>query len=69
MVTYSIVRSGLVVELSEPLPGSAVRMPTPRMPPHVRAGMTAEITALLNKGGNRAYGRSPATLPVAGFLV
>ena len=50
MVTYSIVRSGLVVELSEPLPGGAVRMPTPRMPPHVRAGMTAEITALLNKG-------------------
>ena len=25
-------------------------MPTPRMPPHVRAGMAAEITALLNKG-------------------
>ena len=50
MVTYSIVRSGLVVELSEPLPGGAVRMPTPRMPPHVGAGMTAEITALLNKG-------------------
>ena len=50
MVTYSIVRSGLVVELSEPLPGGAVRMPTPRTPPHVRAGMTAEITALLNKG-------------------
>ena len=46
----SIVRSGLVVELSEPLPGGVIRMPTPRMPPHVRAGMTAEITALLNKG-------------------
>ena len=25
-------------------------MPTPRMPPQVRAGMAAEITALLNKG-------------------
>ena len=46
----SIVRSGLVVELSEPLPGGVIRMPTPRMPPHVRAGMAAEITALLNKG-------------------
>ena len=46
----SIVRSGLVVELSEPLPGGVIRMPTPRTPPHVRAGMAAEITALLNKG-------------------
>ena len=40
----------LYIELSEPLPGDVVRLPTPRMPPLFRAGMAAEITALLSKG-------------------
>ena len=46
----SIIRGGFIIELSEPLPGGVVRLPTPRMPPHIRAGMAAEITALLSKG-------------------
>ena len=46
----TIIRGGFVVELSEPLLGAVVRLPTPRMPPHIRAGMAAEITALLSKG-------------------
>ena len=47
----SIIRGGFIIELSEPLPGGVVvRLPTPRMPPHIRAGMAAEITTLLSKG-------------------
>ena len=69
MVTYSIVRSGLVVELSEPLPGGAVRMTTPRMPPSRSSRHDSGDYRPTKQGGNRAYGRSPATLPVAGFLV
>ena len=47
---YVLIRGGCVVELSEPLLGAVVRLPTPRMPPHIRAGMAAAITTLLSKG-------------------
>ena len=46
----SIIRGGFIVELSEPLPGGVVRLPTPRMPPHIRAGLATEITPLISKG-------------------
>ena len=46
----ALIRGSFVVELSEPLLGAVVRLPTPRMPLRIRAGMAAEITALLSKG-------------------
>ena len=46
----SIIRGGLTVELSEPLPAGVIRRHTPPMPPLQRKSMAREINALLRKG-------------------
>ena len=43
------IRGGFSIELADPLPGGAIRLappPPPRMSPHMKRGIAAEVNAL-----------------------
>ena len=43
----SVIRGGFSIELADPLPGGAIRVaPPPRMSPHMKRGIAAEVNAL-----------------------
>ena len=46
----SVIRGGYTIHLADPLPGGVIRLPSPRMPPHLARGIAEEVAALCARG-------------------